>query len=112
MNGEEPTQRDEFTKAWITSHGIEVLQQYEGQITLRQLYYRLVAIGMTNDINHYKRVINAMVDARWDGTVDFEAFIDRERSMAMNTKADEKNLDQEIANGKGQVEAWMNAYNP
>lgn len=102
--------KDEFNKKWITENALEVLQEYADPITVRQLYYRLVARGMINDINHYKRVVNSMSDARWEGSVDFTAFIDRERTMFGETKADAKNLDSEIANGKGQVKAWMNAY--
>jgi len=102
--------RDEFTKSWITEHAQEILAQYSGGITLRQLHYRLVAIGMTNDINHYKRVINAMTDARWEGVVDMESFIDRERSMFGRTDADEKDVDDEIERGREQVKAWMESY--
>lgn len=102
--------RDEFTKKWITEHAQDVLTQYTGGITLRQLYYRLVSIGMTNDIQHYKRVVNAMTDARWDGIVDMESFIDRERSMFGETAANEKDVDSEIEHGKENIKAWMEFY--
>ena len=39
-----------------------------------------------------------------------EAFIDRERSMFGETKAEEKDLESEIERGKQQVRAWMEAY--
>lgn len=101
---------DIYNRSWIIENAEKILSEYSEGITLRQLHYRLVAIGMTNDTNHYKRVIGAMTKARWDGIVDMEAFIDRERSMYGETADDEKDLDDEIEQGKRQVKAWMNAY--
>ena len=69
--------RDEFTKGWIIRNSIEIVNRYEkGILTLRGLHYQLVGIGMTNTLRHYKRVVDAMTDARWDGLVDFYAFSD------------------------------------
>lgn len=101
---------DIYVRSWIIENARKILAGYYSGITIRQLHYRLVAIGMTNDVNHYKRVVKAMTAARWDGQVDFEAFIDRERSMYGETRDDDKDLDDEIENGKGQIEAWMRAY--
>jgi len=101
---------DIYTRKWISDNAREILEEYSGGITIRQLHYRLVAQGMINDLNHYKRVVTAMTMARWDEIVDMGAFIDRERSMFGETKAEEKNLDEEIQRGKDQVHAWMNAY--
>jgi len=100
----------EYTKDWITQNSIKVLEGYSDKITVRQLYYRLVALGMTNDVSHYKKVVNAMIDARWKEIVEFGAFIDRERSMYGETKAEAKTLEDKITNGKEQVKAWMEAY--
>ncbi len=99
-----------FTRQWITENSIEILKSYSDAITLRQLYYRLVALGMVNDVNHYKKVIAAMGDARWKGDVDFEAFIDRDRSMYGETEAEAKLLEDEIDRGKEQIKTWMEAY--
>lgn len=67
--------KDEFTRKWITDNAIEIVNRYEkGILTLRGLHYQLVSIGMTNSIKHYKRVVAAMIDARWAGLVDFDAF--------------------------------------
>ena len=101
---------DEYTKDWITKKSVGILEEYDGQITLRQLYYRLIALGMTNDLNHYKRVISAMTSSRWKGDVDFNAFIDRERAMVGKTKAEETDLDAEVDNAKSQIRAWMENY--
>lgn len=100
----------EYTRNWITENSIKVLESYEGQITLRQLYYRLVALGMTNDVTHYKKVIGAMGDARWNGSVEFEAFIDRERSMYGITEAKPIILQEQIERGKEQVKAWIEDF--
>lgn len=102
---------DEFTRKWITENAQKILLDYSGGITIRQLHYRLVAIGMTNDTNHYKRVVGAMTKARWDGTVSMTAFIDRERTMFGETEDETKDLQNEIERGKEQIHAWMNAYN-
>lgn len=74
--------KDEFTRDWIIENSVEILSRYEpGVLTIRALHYQLVSIGMTNTLQHYKRVVAAMEVARWDGRVDFEAFSDRDRSM-------------------------------
>jgi len=103
--------KDMYTRDWIIENSKEIVGQYYSGITIRQLHYRLVADrGMTNDVNHYKRVVTAMTQARWKEIIDFESFIDRERSMYGETADDEKDLDDEIEHGKEQVKAWMNAY--
>ncbi len=101
---------DIYNRDWIIANSKEVLSEYFEGITLRQLYYRLVAKGLVNDMKHYKRVVAAMTSARWANIVDMEAFIDRERSMYGYTEADEKDVTEEIENGKTQVGAWMHAY--
>ena len=101
---------DIFNRALIIEKAQEVLTEYSGGITLRQLYYRLVAQGMINDVLHYKRVVSAMTEARWQDTVSMDAFIDRERSMYGETKAKEKDMAHEAEEAKSQIEAWMTGY--
>ncbi len=102
----------EYTKDWITQNSIKILEGYSDAITVRQLYYRLVATcGMTNDVSHYKKVVNAMIDARWKGIVDFEAFIDRDRSMYGKTEAETKTLENEINKAQDAIKLWMESYN-
>jgi hypothetical protein len=102
---------DEFTRSWIIEKARKVLEGYYEGITVRQLHYRLVAdYGMTNDINHYKRVVGAMGKARWDDIVSMDAFIDRERSMYHETRAKEMDVDEEIERGKENIKAWMKHY--
>lgn len=105
-------QTDEFTRKWITENAIEIVARYEpGELTLRALHYQLVGLGMTNSVQHYKRVVAAMEVARWDGLVEFEAFSDLDRSMVGETRADVTNVDRKIEEAKAQVSAWMQYYN-
>lgn len=103
--------KDEFTRDWIIENSIDVLSQYEnGILTIRALHYQLVSRGMTNTLQHYKRVVAAMEVARWDGRVDFEAFSDRDRAMVGTTKAEATDLEEKQAEAKQQVRAWMRSY--
>jgi hypothetical protein len=77
--------RDIYSKDWIIEHAVPIVNSYQG-LTVWQLYYRLVAQGMTNSLNHYKRVVNAMTEARWNRKVGFGQFIDRERGIYGETK--------------------------
>lgn len=103
--------KDNFTRQWITKNAIEIVARYNpGELTLRALHYQLVSIGMTNTMQHYKRVVAAMEVARWDGLIDFEAFSDLDRTMVGETQADTTLLEDEIEKGKRQVAAWMTSY--
>lgn len=103
--------KDEFTRDWIIENSVEILSRYEpGVLTIRALHYQLVSIGMTNTLQHYKRVVSAMEVARWDGRVDFEAFSDRDRAMCGQTKAEPTDLEEKQDEAKAQVRAWMRSY--
>lgn len=104
--------KDEFTNKWITENALEIVQEYEaGILTIRGLHYRLVSRGMTNSINHYKRVVNAMIQARWEGLIRFDAFSDNDREILGLTSYRPTDLEWEISYGKQQIRAWMNSYN-
>lgn len=103
--------KDEFTRDWIIENSVEILSRYApGVLTIRALHYQLVSIGMTNTLQHYKRVVAAMEVARWDGRVDFEAFSDRDRAMCGETKADVTSLVAKQLEAKRQVGLWMRSY--
>jgi len=55
---------DGYGRSWIIENAKNVLAEYGEPVTVRQLYYRLVTMGMTNTLNHYQRVVQAMVKAR------------------------------------------------
>jgi len=103
--------KDEFTRAWITENAIEIIAEYDlGELTIRGLHYRLVARGMTNTLRHYKRVVGAMIKARWEGQVQFEAFSDHDRGIIGSTPYEETIVEDEIEYAKGQVGAWLRSY--
>lgn len=103
--------KDLFTREWIIKQSKEILDRYEpGEITIRGLHYQLVSIGMTNDIQHYKRVVAAMGVARWNGEVDFNAFSDRDRYLACDTKSEPTIYEEKIDEAKVQIGLWMRSY--
>lgn len=103
--------KDKFTKRWITENAIEIISRYEkGVLTLRGLHYQLVSIGMTNSIRHYKRVVSAMIDARWNGLVDFDAFSDLDRTMVGETSYEPTDLQMEQDKAKEAIRSWMTLY--
>jgi len=102
---------DEFTRSWIIEKSIEICDRYEyGVLTLRALHYQLVSIGMTNSMKHYKRVVGAMIKARWDGDIAFEQFSDHDRGVLGSTDFESVSLEDSIENAKRQVEAWMTSF--
>jgi len=103
-------QVDEFTRTWIIDRALPIINNYGSELTLRALHYRLVALGMTNSLQHYKRVIGAMTKARWEGLVSFSSFVDHDRSVEGRTKAEPTDLDDEIATAENAILLWMNEY--
>jgi len=64
----------------IVDAALDIFQQYDTAITLRQLYYRLVSrLLIPNTINSYKRLSRVMVKAREDGDVPLNCLEDRSR---------------------------------
>lgn len=99
-----------FTKQWILDTGIPIVASYGGNLTLRALHYRLVAAGMTNDIAHYKKVVNTMIEARWKHLVRFSAFMDHERETLGFTDYRESNVEDAVTFAKQQIKAWASSY--
>jgi len=102
---------DDYNRKWIIKNTLEEIQNYEkGVLTLRGLHYRLVARGMTNTVQHYKRVVSAMIEARWSGIVSFDTFSDHDRQMLGGTESEAVILGDEIERAKENIEGWMNYY--
>jgi len=99
-----------YTKKWIIEHGVPIVKEYDGSLTLRALHYRLVAEGMTNDTAHYKKVINAMIEARWEGLLNFDDFVDHERETHGTTEYKETNVEEESETAKQQIKNWATSY--
>lgn len=101
--------KDKFDRTWITQNSVKILERYEN-ITLRGLHYQLVGLGMTNSIQHYKRVVTAMIKARWEGVVEFDEFIDHDRETIGSTKSELTDVDDKISEAKSQMKLWMKNY--
>jgi len=102
--------KTEFTKEWILKTGIPIIENYGSELTLRSLHYRLVANGMTNDVSHYKKVVNAMIEARWNGDVQFDAFKDHERESMGYTDYKETDVNTSVIQAKEQIKIWATSY--
>ena len=102
--------KTEFTKQWILTNGIPIVKSYGGNLTLRGLHYRLVALGMINDLAHYHKVVNAMIDARWSGEIEFDDLLDHERQTIGETKAEQTDVESKVAEAKEQIHLWATSY--
>lgn len=73
----------------LIDQAIAIVDDYMGQglcLTLRQLYYRLVAAALiANTAKSYKRVGNVVNDARLAGLIDWSAIEDRTRNTIQNS---------------------------
>ncbi len=66
----------------LVEAALEVFEQYDTAITLRQLYYRLVArLLIPNTVNSYKRLSRIMVKAREQEDVPSNCLEDRSRRI-------------------------------
>ena len=96
--------KDMYNRKWIVDNSLKIIETYDkGVLTLRALHYRLVAAGMTNTIRHYKRVVSAMIKARWDGLVEFNTFSDHDRSVLGSTEFTPTVLEDKIQKAKEQI---------
>lgn len=103
---------NDFNRNWIIENALDEIKNYEkGILTIRGLHYRLVSRGMTNNMNHYKRVVAAMIKARWSGLVDFDAFSDHDREITGKTKYEQTSVEESVEEAKKQIFLWMNNFN-
>lgn len=100
----------EFDRAWIMKEALPIVESYAGNITLRGLHYQLVALGMTNDVRHYKKVVAAMIKARWDLDLAFDAFEDHERDTIGFTDYRETDVEDAADHAKEQIKIWATSY--
>lgn len=71
-----------------------VLDQYKERMTLRQIYYRLVAkLIIPNNLNEYKGLSRHLVKARELGAVDYRRIEDRTRSSIGGDSGSESAMD-------------------
>ena len=66
----------------------QLIDSYAGTpITVRQLYYRLVAAGAIPNVQRsYKNLVSALTKWRREGTIPMEAFEDRTRGMPLHDR--------------------------
>ena len=103
--------KDIYTRDWIIENSMDIVDGYvDGILTIRGLHYRLVARGMTNSFQHYKRVVTAMIKARWDGSITFEKFSDNDREMIGQTNCDQTDPESEARSIESSIRYWMNNY--
>jgi hypothetical protein len=100
----------EFDRKWILDNGIPIVNKYDGNLTLRGLHYQLVNLGMINNLKHYKKVVSAMVKARWDGLLNFYDFVDHDRETIGETEAEITIFDDKVDEAKKQIGLWMTNY--
>jgi len=66
----------------VVAAALEVFEQYDTALTLRQLYYRLVSRHLfENTVNNYKRLSRIMVRAREERAVPANCLEDRSRRV-------------------------------
>ncbi len=103
--------KDTYTRKWIIEHSVDILEDYDyGVLTIRGLYYRLVARGMTNGTVFYNRVVKAMKAARERGLIAYEQFSDYEREVIGTTPVERTSLSDEVEYGQSQIKLWMDSY--
>ena len=57
-----------------------ILAEYQARVSVRQLYYRLVAAGLiANEQAEYLKIQSLITDARYAGLIDWDAIEDRNR---------------------------------
>lgn len=71
----------------------QIVEEYQRQrirLTLRQLYYQLVARDVIpNQVKEYKKLSTLLTDARYSGKVDWNAIEDRIRVPSMPSEWDD-----------------------
>ncbi len=88
----------------------KILKEYEEQeikVTLRQLYYQLVARDIIpNHISEYQKLSGLLTNARYNGNIDWDAIEDRSRIPKLpNTFRDIKHL-LSVASRSYELDRW------
>lgn len=92
-----------------------VIAEYDSQgyeLTLRQVYYQLVARGyIPNNERSYKNLGNLINDGRLAGLIDWYAIVDRTRNLRGNSHWDEPQSVIESAKHSYMLDRWENQSN-
>lgn len=77
-----------FSSMAVIKKANEIIEDYEAQgydLTLRQLYYRFVSLGLIpNKDTEYKKLGSIINDARLAGMIDWDRITDRTRNLRSN----------------------------
>jgi len=95
-----------ITRSDLLDRCLDIAHTYDGNLTVRQLYYRLVAEAtIGNGQREYKRIVATLSKARLDGTFPFEYLLDRTREVRPgNFTRNEVDVDDAINSGLHAVE--------
>ena len=100
----------DVTKA-LLAHAVRVADEYmaEGyQLTLRQLYYQLVARDIIpNAQSWYKRLGDVVTKARMSGWLDWDAIVDRGRTPVMPSQWDSPTHILNVAADSYRTDRWQ-----
>ena len=92
-----------------------VIAEYDAQgyeLTLRQVYYQLVARGyIPNNERSYKNLGNLISDGRLAGLIDWFAIVDRTRNLRGNSHWEEPQSVIESAKYSYMLDRWENQPN-
>lgn len=91
----------------------EIAEEYNGNLTVRQLYYQLVARGfIPNSQESYKRLVSILTESRLSGEFPFEWLLDRTReSRPGRFTGDQSTVSSALQNAindlRNAPEAWL-----
>lgn len=89
-----------------------IVEEYQAQgyvLTVRQLYYQLVARGyIDNTLQEYKRVASTINDAKLAGLIDWDAIEDRTREFIRRTRWSSGASVIEACAQQFHMDAWVN----
>jgi hypothetical protein len=94
-------------------HAHTIASEYDGNLTVRQLYYQLVARGyIENSQESYKRLVTILTDGRLSGEFPFEWLLDRTREARPgHFSGDQTFVDSALANAARELrqapESWL-----
>jgi len=96
------------TRSELLDFAVGLESHYRNQglsLTLRQMYYQLVARGhLENGQKHYKRIGSVLTKARYDGDFPLNGLVDRGRSVA---PGDATRCDTSIDTGQTDATNWI-----
>ena len=89
----------------------DILEEYQEQgikVTLRQVYYQLVARDIIpNKDNEYKKISSLLTNARYSGDIDWNSIEDRTRTPNIPSVFDDIQNLLEVASQSYQLDRWQ-----